>query len=80
MKQKKKRSLWKSFIGFDTKVMQIKKENDKVVGVHTTNGFIESDIIVLATGAALPELCRPLWFDVPVAPSPSIIIRNRRKS
>lgn len=24
--------------------MQIKKENDKVVGVHTTNGFIESDM------------------------------------
>lgn len=64
---------------FDTKVMQIKKEGAKVIGVDTSKGFIESDVIVLATGAALPELCRTLSFDVPVAPSPSIIIRMKSK-
>ncbi|UKS26886.1 FAD-binding oxidoreductase [Paenibacillus sp. HWE-109] len=64
---------------FDTKVTQIKKESSNVVGVYTSIGFIESDIIVLATGANLPELCKPLGFDVPVAPSPSIIIRMKSK-
>ncbi|WP_246132297.1 NAD(P)/FAD-dependent oxidoreductase [Paenibacillus hemerocallicola] len=64
---------------FDTKVMQIKKEGSEAVGVYTSNGFIESDVIVLATGTALPELCKPVGFDVPVAPSPSIIIRMKSK-
>lgn len=64
---------------FDTKVLQIKKEGAQVVGVYTSHGFIEADVIVLATGTALPELCKPLGFDVPVAPSPSIIIRIKSK-
>jgi len=62
---------------FDTKVTQIKKEDAKVVGIHTSKGFIESDVIVLATGTALPELCEPLSLDVPVESSPSIIIRMK---
>ncbi|MFC8683661.1 NAD(P)/FAD-dependent oxidoreductase [Brevibacillus porteri] len=64
---------------FDTKVMQIITEDSKVVGVNTSNGFIESDVIVVATGAAIPELCKPLDVDVPVAPSPSILIRMKSK-
>ncbi|CAI8727463.1 FAD-dependent oxidoreductase [Brevibacillus sp. IT-7CA2] len=64
---------------FDTKVMQIITEASKVVGVNTSKGFIESDVLVLATGAAIPELCKPLGFDVPVAPSPSILIRMKSK-
>ncbi|KEQ22547.1 NAD(P)/FAD-dependent oxidoreductase [Paenibacillus tyrfis] len=64
---------------FDTKVMQIKEEGTQVIGVCTSNGFIEADVIVLTTGAALPELCKPLGFDVPVAPSPSIMIRMKSK-
>ncbi|PUA39152.1 FAD-dependent oxidoreductase [Paenibacillus elgii] len=63
----------------DTKALQIKKEGAQIVGVHTSNGFIEADVIVLATGASLPELCKPLGFDVPVAPSPSIMIRMKSK-
>jgi glycine/D-amino acid oxidase-like deaminating enzyme len=64
---------------FDTEVMQLKVEGAKVVGVYTSNGFIESDVLVLATGTALPELCKPLGFNVPVAPSPSIIVRMKSK-
>ncbi|MCP1312670.1 NAD(P)/FAD-dependent oxidoreductase [Paenibacillus tyrfis] len=66
-------------IRFDTKALQIKKVGTQVVGVYTSNGFIESDVIVLAAGAALPKLCKPLGFDVPVAPSPSIMIRMKSK-
>lgn len=62
---------------FDTKVTQVKKEDAKVVGIHTSKGFIESDVIVLANGTALPELCKPLGIEVPVESSPSIIIRMK---
>ncbi|MEK5482371.1 NAD(P)/FAD-dependent oxidoreductase [Viridibacillus sp. FSL R5-0888] len=62
---------------FDTKVTQIKKEGTKVVGIHTSKGYIESDVIVLATGTALPELCKPLGLDIPIESSPSIIIRMK---
>lgn len=62
---------------FDTKVKGIKTEDAKVVGILTSKGFIESDVVVLATGTALPELCKPLSIDVPVESSPSIIIRMR---
>ncbi|MCL1699421.1 FAD-dependent oxidoreductase [Lysinibacillus sp. Bpr_S20] len=62
---------------FDTKVTGIKTEDAKVVGIHTSKGFIESDVVVLATGTALPELCKPLSIDVPVESSPSIIIRMK---
>lgn len=60
---------------FDTKVTQIKKEGSKVVGALTSKGYIESDIIILATGAAVPELTKPLGFDVPIDSSPAIIIQ-----
>ncbi|MFD0710503.1 NAD(P)/FAD-dependent oxidoreductase [Paenibacillus sp. GCM10027626] len=62
---------------FNTKVSLIKQEGDKAVGVHTSNGFIEADVIVLAAGAAVPELCKPLGVEVPVAPSPCIIVRMK---
>ncbi|MGG4495001.1 NAD(P)/FAD-dependent oxidoreductase [Brevibacillus reuszeri] len=64
---------------FDTKVIQIQKEDSVVVGVHTSNRFIEADVIVLAAGTAVPGLCLPLGIDVPVAPSPSILIRMNAK-
>ncbi|MGG1662104.1 NAD(P)/FAD-dependent oxidoreductase [Brevibacillus sp. NRS-1366] len=64
-------------VRYDTKVTQLIKDGSGVVGVHTSNGFIKSDVIVLAAGTALPGLCRPLGIDVPVAPSPSIIIRMK---
>lgn len=64
---------------FNSKAIQIIKEGSKVVGVQTSDCFIEADIIVLAAGTAVPELCRPLGIEVPVAPSPCILIRMNSK-
>jgi glycine/D-amino acid oxidase-like deaminating enzyme len=47
----------------------------RVAGVETTGGFLESGSVVLASGADLPVLCRPLGFVAPVAPSPAILVR-----
>ncbi|MCP1422352.1 glycine/D-amino acid oxidase-like deaminating enzyme [Paenibacillus xylanexedens] len=64
-------------IQFDTNVTQLKQEGPRLVGVHTSKGFVESDVVVLAAGTGTPELCNPLGCHVPVTSSPSILIRMK---
>ncbi|SEM05000.1 FAD-binding oxidoreductase [Paenibacillus sp. OK003] len=64
-------------VQFDTDVTQLQQEGSHLVGVHTSNGFLESDVVVLAAGAGVPELCNPLGCLVPVTVSPSILIRMK---
>ncbi|GGG59400.1 NAD(P)/FAD-dependent oxidoreductase [Paenibacillus radicis (ex Gao et al. 2016)] len=64
-------------VQFDTNVTQLQQEDSRLVGVHTSKGFVESDIVVLAAGMGVPRLCNPLGFPVPVEPSPSILIRMK---
>lgn len=64
-------------VQFDTNVTQLQQEDSRLVGVHTSNGFLESDVVVLAAGTGVPELCDPLGCPVPVTSSPSILIRMK---
>ncbi|WP_413372802.1 NAD(P)/FAD-dependent oxidoreductase [Paenibacillus taichungensis] len=64
-------------VQFDTNVTQLQQEDSRLVGVHTSNGFLESDVVVLAAGTGVPELCNPLGCPVPVTSSPSILIRMK---
>ncbi|MED1111758.1 FAD-dependent oxidoreductase [Bacillus pumilus] len=64
-------------IQFGTNVTQLQQEDSRLVGVHTSKGFLESDVVVLAAGTGIPELCNPLGIHVPVTPSPSILIRMK---
>ncbi|MFS0858676.1 NAD(P)/FAD-dependent oxidoreductase [Paenibacillus taichungensis] len=64
-------------VQFDTNVTQLQQEDSRLVGVHTSNGFLESDVVVLAAGTGVPELCNPLGCPVPITPSPSILIRMK---
>lgn len=64
-------------IQFDTNVTQLQHEDSRLVGVHTSNGFLESDVVVLAAGTGVPELCNPFGCPVPVTSSPSILIRMK---
>ncbi|MFF2907564.1 NAD(P)/FAD-dependent oxidoreductase [Paenibacillus sp. NPDC057934] len=64
-------------IQFGTNVTQLQQENSRLVGVHTSKGFLESDVVVLAAGTGIPELCNPLGCYVPVTSSPSILIRMK---
>ncbi|MFB8375085.1 NAD(P)/FAD-dependent oxidoreductase [Paenibacillus taichungensis] len=64
-------------VQFDTNVTQLQQEGSRLVGVHTSNGFLESDVVVLAAGTDVPELCNPLGCPVPVTSSPSILIRMK---
>ncbi|NOU92028.1 FAD-dependent oxidoreductase [Paenibacillus sp. LMG 31456] len=64
-------------VQFGTNVTQLQQEDSCLVGVHTSKGFLESDVVVLAAGTGIPELCNPLGCPVPVTPSPSILIRMK---
>ncbi|RXZ81009.1 FAD-binding oxidoreductase [Paenibacillaceae bacterium] len=64
-------------VQFDTNVTQLQQEDSRLVGVHTSKGFLESDVVVLAAGTSISELCNPLGFSLPVTSSPSILIRMK---
>jgi len=66
-------------IQFDTNVTKLQQEDSRLVGVHTSMGFLEADVVVLAAGTGVPELGDPLGcpVPVPVTPSPSILIRMK---
>lgn len=64
-------------IHFGTNVTQLQQEDSRLVGIHTSKGFLESDVVVMAAGTAIPELCDPLGCHVPVTSSPSILIQMK---
>lgn len=64
-------------IQFGTNVTQLHQEDSRLVGVHTSKGFLESDVVVMAAGTGIPELCAPLGCHVPVTSSPSILIQMK---
>jgi glycine/D-amino acid oxidase-like deaminating enzyme len=47
----------------------------KTVGVQTTDGFLPCRTVVIAAGVDAPLLCAPLGFDLPVAPSPALLLQ-----
>jgi glycine/D-amino acid oxidase-like deaminating enzyme len=47
----------------------------RVVGVRASTGALPADIVVVTAGVDAPMLCGPLGFDLPVAPSPALLIR-----
>ncbi len=46
-----------------------------VIGLDTSAAFLPADTVVVAAGVGVPLLCAPLGFDVPVAPSPAVLMR-----
>jgi glycine/D-amino acid oxidase-like deaminating enzyme len=46
-----------------------------VVGVRASTGFLPADTVVVTAGVDAPVLCAPLGFDLPVAPSPALLMR-----
>ncbi len=47
----------------------------RLVAVRTSAGTVPADAVVLAAGVRTPELCAPLGFELPVAPSPALLVR-----
>jgi glycine/D-amino acid oxidase-like deaminating enzyme len=49
--------------------------DDRVVGVRASTGSLPADTVVVTAGVDAPMLCAPLGFDLPVAPSPALLMR-----
>ncbi len=58
-----------------TAVTALRAEHGAVVGAETTAGFLPADVVVVAAGAEAPLLCAPLGYDLPVSPSPALLMR-----
>jgi glycine/D-amino acid oxidase-like deaminating enzyme len=58
-----------------TAVTGLRVVQGRVVGVETTNAFLEAGTVVLANGADVPGLCAPLGIAMPVAPSAAVLLR-----
>jgi glycine/D-amino acid oxidase-like deaminating enzyme len=56
-------------------VTGLELRDGRVVGVQASTGFLAADTVVVTAGVDAPVLCRPLGFDVPVAPSPALLVR-----
>jgi glycine/D-amino acid oxidase-like deaminating enzyme len=54
---------------------RVRIDAGRVVGVHTSSGFLPATSVVLAAGVDTPMLCAPLGLDLPVAPSPALLVR-----
>ncbi|MBQ0900954.1 FAD-binding oxidoreductase [Micromonospora sp. U21] len=47
----------------------------RVVGVQASTGPLAADTVVVTAGVDAPMLCAPLGFDLPIAPSPALLMR-----
>ncbi|WP_121398081.1 FAD-binding oxidoreductase [Micromonospora sp. M71_S20] len=47
----------------------------QVTGVRTSTGSLPADTVVVTAGVDAPTLCGQLGFDLPVAPSPALLMR-----
>jgi glycine/D-amino acid oxidase-like deaminating enzyme len=58
-----------------TVVELVRRGDGRIVSVRTSTGFVPADTVVVAAGVDAPLLCGPLGFDLPVAPSPALLMR-----
>jgi glycine/D-amino acid oxidase-like deaminating enzyme len=56
-------------------VMGLEVRDRQIVGVQASTGFLGADTVVVTAGVDAPMLCRPLGFDLPVTPSPALLVR-----
>ncbi|MGY1608497.1 NAD(P)/FAD-dependent oxidoreductase [Geodermatophilus sp. SYSU D00700] len=56
-------------------VSALVRHDGRVRGVQTSSGFVPADMVVVTAGVDAPALCAPLGFDLPVMPSPALLMR-----
>jgi glycine/D-amino acid oxidase-like deaminating enzyme len=56
-------------------VTGLRVERGRVTGVVTSDGFLPATTVVIAAGADTPVLCALLGLDVPIRPSPALLLR-----
>lgn len=58
-----------------TPVIGLESRGHSVTGVHTSEGLMPATTVVLAAGNGAVPLCRSIGLDLPVAPSPAVLVR-----
>ncbi|MEV0522029.1 FAD-binding oxidoreductase [Streptomyces sp. NPDC050439] len=58
-----------------TAVTSLQVTNGRVEGVLSSTGFHAAETVVLTAGIHVPELCKPLSVDLPIAASPATLAR-----
>jgi glycine/D-amino acid oxidase-like deaminating enzyme len=56
-------------------VTAVRAQDGRVSGAETSQGFLAADTVVVTAGVDAPMLCAPLGFDLPIAPSPALLLR-----
>ena len=56
-------------------VTALSARGGRVRGVQTSRGFLAADTVVVTAGVDAPLLCAPLGVDLPIAPSPALLLR-----
>lgn len=60
-----------------TRVLGFVTQSAKVIGVETTMGIIDTDLVVLAAGTGITKLTEMLGVSLPIKASPAIFIRYK---
>jgi glycine/D-amino acid oxidase-like deaminating enzyme len=50
-------------------------QDGRVRGAQTSDGFVAADTVVVTAGVDAPMLCAPLGVNLPIAPSPALLLR-----
>lgn len=58
----------------DERVLGLVERDGRVVGIRSENGSVLADMVVIAAGADAITLCHDLGADLPIDPSPSILV------
>ncbi len=58
-----------------TPVTAVRTEAGRLVGLDTPAGRLPAATVVLAAGVEVPALCAGLGVDIPVTPSPALLVR-----
>lgn len=53
---------------FGVDIVALKQAGDRIVGIATADGFVESDLFVAALGSFTPDLLKPLGLTTPIYP------------
>jgi len=53
----------------------VRRDGRRVAGVETSTGFVPAGDVVLAAGVGVSALCAPLGVDLPIEPSPAVLVR-----
>ena len=62
---------------FPCKVLWLALRNGRLHRLVTSRGSIEADLVVVAAGTATPSLLAPLGYELPLRPSPGLLVHSQ---